>query len=56
MKLIDCKSCNHHIFAQKTAVLCGYTIDRQERAIIKDKNDELIISTCPKEEEKQEAI
>lgn len=49
MYLSQCKSCSHHICIMNDFVLCGYTIDREERKIKKDATGLQVVTACPKE-------
>jgi|ADurb_Total_1013_FD_contig_51_1488119_length_561_multi_2_in_0_out_0_2 hypothetical protein len=50
MYLSQCKSCSHHICILNNKVLCGYKIDRVEKTIRKEKDENSqTVLDCPKE-------
>jgi hypothetical protein len=49
MELSVCKTCNHHICVLGEKVLCGFSIDRAERAIVKTQEGGKNVQGCPRE-------
>ena len=53
MELTVCKTCKHHICVLGEKVLCGFTIDRAERAIQKTQEGGKNVAGCPRELKKE---
>lgn len=49
MELSVCKTCKHHICVLGEKVLCGFTIDRTEKAIVKTQEGGKNVTACPRE-------
>jgi hypothetical protein len=49
MELSVCKTCKHHICVLGDNVLCGFSIDRAERSIVKTQEGGKNVQGCPRE-------
>jgi hypothetical protein len=56
MELSVCKTCKHHICVLGEKVLCGFTIDRGDRPIVKSPDGTKNVTGCPREKKDKSPV